>query len=141
MVSRVMNSWTGIFSPLMIPHKAILSCFETFSNMSPFVKFAYFTANQAILEAIHRADRVHVIDLDIMHDLQWPALFHILATRPDGPPHVRMTGFGPSAEEVGKRLTNFVRRLRVPFEFEPVAERPGDVHPSAIVARQKQGEE
>ncbi|KAG6535929.1 protein SCARECROW-like [Zingiber officinale] len=141
LASRVMNSWTGICSPLMVPHKAILSCFETFGNASPFVKFAHFTANQAILEAIQRTDRVHIVDLDIMHGLQWPALFHILATRPDGPPHVRMTAFGPSAEGIGKRLASFARRLGVPFEFEPVAKRPGDVHPSEIVARRGQGEE
>lgn len=92
MASRVMNSWLGIFSPL-VDHRTIHSSFQVFNNISPFIKFAHFTSNQAILEALHRYDAVHIIDLDIMQGLQWPAFFHILATtRFDGPPRVRMTG-------------------------------------------------
>ncbi|KAI3973040.1 hypothetical protein MKX01_019698 [Papaver californicum] len=123
MVSRVMNSWLGICSPL-ISHKSIHSSFQVFSNITPFIKFAHFTSNQAILEAFRKSDRVHIIDLDIM---QWPALFHILATRMDShnrPPFVRMTGFGTSMEsltETGMQLSNFATRLGISFEFHPIA--------------------
>ncbi|PWA59612.1 transcription factor GRAS [Artemisia annua] len=129
MASRVVNSWLGFCSPLT-NHKLIHGAFQVFNNISPFVKFAHFTSNQAILEAFQRRDRVHIVDLDIMQGLQWPALFHILATRMEGPPHVRMTGMGTSMEllmETGKQLSNFAKRLGMSFEFHPVAKKFGDI--------------
>lgn len=88
MFGRVINSWLGICAPL-VDHKTIHAAFQVLNNVTPFVKFAHFTSNQAILEAVHRQDRVHIVDLDIMQGLQWPALFHILANRAEGPPRVR----------------------------------------------------
>ncbi|KAK9281616.1 hypothetical protein L1049_004519 [Liquidambar formosana] len=121
MASRVINSWLGICSPL-INHKSIHCAFQVFNNISPFIKFAHFTSNQAILEAFHRRERVHIIDLDIMQGLQWPALFHILATRIEGPPHVRMTGMGTTMElliETGKQLSVFAKRLGMSVRIPP----------------------
>lgn len=137
MASRVINSWLGICSPL-VNDKNIHSAFQEFNNISPLVKFAHFTSNQAILEAFHRQHCVHIVDLDVMQGLQWPALFHILATRMEGPPHVRMTGFGASAEllmETGKQLSGFAKRLGIQFEFHPVARKPGNVDVSAVPVR------
>ncbi|WJZ90695.1 hypothetical protein VitviT2T_009823 [Vitis vinifera] len=130
MASRVINSWLGLCSPL-ISHKAVHSSLQIFNNISPFIKFAHFTSNQSILEAFHRRDMVHIIDLDIMQGLQWPALFHILATRIEGPPHIRMTGMGSSIElltQTGKQLSNFARRLGLSFEFHPVAKKFGEIN-------------
>ena len=137
MGSRVINSWLGICSPL-INHKSVHSAFQVFNNVSPFIKFAHFTSNQAILEAFQRRDSVHIIDLDIMQGLQWPALFHILATRIEGPPQVRMTGMGSSMEvlvKTGKQLTNFARRLGLPFEFHPIAKKFGEIDMSMMPLR------
>lgn len=129
MSSRVINSWIGVCSPL-IDFKAIHAAFQVYNNVSPFVKFAHFTSNQAILEACSRHPRVHIVDLDIMQGLQWPALFHILATRAEGSPQVRMTGLGSSSElllETGKQLSNFARRLGMQFEFHAVEKKFGEV--------------
>ncbi|KAF9605688.1 hypothetical protein IFM89_018031 [Coptis chinensis] len=138
MSSRIMNSWLGICTPL-INHKSVHGAFQFFNNISPFIKFAHFTSNQAILEAFHQRDRVHIIDLDIMQGLQWPALFHILATRIEGPPHVRMTGMGSSMDllvETGKQLSNFAKRLGLSFEFHPIAKKFGDIDlPTTIQVR------
>lgn len=80
MSSRVLNSWLGICSP-MVNYKSIHSAFQVFNTISPFIKFAHFTSNQAILEAFHHRDRVHIIDLDIMQVNIWPSdnfsLFYI----------------------------------------------------------------
>ncbi|PRQ25807.1 putative transcription factor GRAS family [Rosa chinensis] len=141
MSSRVLNSWLGICSPL-VNYKSIHGAFQVFNTISPFIKFAHFTSNQAILEAFHRRDRVHIIDLDIMQGLQWPALFHILATRMEGPPHVRMTGFGASSEvllETGKQLSNFARRLGLSFEFHPITRKFGD-HLDTSMVQVRRGE-
>ena len=129
MTSRVMNSWLGVCSPL-VDHKSINSSFQVFNNISPFIKFAHFTSNQAILEAVSHCDSIHIIDLDIMQGLQWPAFFHILATRMEGKPQVTMTGFGASMEllvETGKQLTNFARRLGMSLKFLPIATKIGEV--------------
>ncbi|XP_007050241.2 PREDICTED: protein SCARECROW [Theobroma cacao] len=137
MSSRVINSWLGICSPL-INYKSVHCSFQAFNNVSPYVKFAHFTSNQAILEALHRRDRVHIIDLDIMQGLQWPALFHILATRIEGPPHVRMTGIGNSMEllvETGKQLSNFAKRLGMSFEFHPIAKKFGEIDITMVQVR------
>ncbi|GMY06294.1 protein SCARECROW-like [Fagus crenata] len=137
MSSRVINSWLGICSPLS-NYKTIHSSFQAFNNVSPFIKFAHFTSNQAILEAFHRHDRVHIVDLDIMQGLQWPAMFHILATRMEGPPHLRMTCMGMSMEilvETGKLLSNFAKRLGISFEFNPIAMKFGEIDVSMVQVR------
>lgn len=70
--------------------------------------------------------------------LQWPALFHILATRMEGPPHLRMTGVGTSSEilmETGKQLSNFAKRLGLSFEFHPIVRKVGDIDASMVQVR------
>ncbi|KAE8730626.1 Protein SCARECROW [Hibiscus syriacus] len=118
-----------------------LSCAErvvAYFSKAMSSRFAHFTSNQAILEAFHGRDRVHIIDLDIMQGLQWPALFHILATRMEGPPHVTMTGFGNSMEllvKTGKQLSNFAKRLGMSFEFHPVAKKFGEIDVTSVQHR------
>lgn len=137
MSARLVNSCLGIYAALpptvVPPHgQKMASAFQVFNGISPFVKFSHFTANQAIQEAFEREDRVHIIDLDIMQGLQWPGLFHILASRPGGPPSVRLTGFGTSMdalEATGKRLSDFADKLGLPFEFSPVADKVGNLDP------------
>ncbi|XP_057817952.1 GRAS family protein RAM1-like [Cryptomeria japonica] len=92
----------------------------------PYVKFAHFTANQAIFEAFEGEERVHIIDLDIVQGYQWPAFVQALAARPGGAPFLRITGVGMPLEaiqETGKRLAELAESLHVPFEFHAVGER------------------
>ncbi|WCJ27913.1 GRAS family transcription factor [Euphorbia peplus] len=139
MSARLVNSCLGIYATLpSIPlnhTQKMASAFQVFNGISPFVKFSHFTANQAIQEAFEREDRVHIIDLDIMQGLQWPGLFHILASRPGGPPFVRLTGLGTSIEALeatGKRLSDFAQKLGLPFEFIPVADKVGNLDPEKL---------
>ncbi|KAJ6827964.1 putative protein SCARECROW 1 [Iris pallida] len=143
MQSRLVSSCLGVYSPLpSAPHRQKLaSAFQIFNGISPFVKFSHFTANQAIQEAFSAESHVHIIDLDIMQGLQWPGLFHILASRPGGPPMVRLTGLGPSPdalEATGKRLSDFAKTLGLPFEFIPVAEKAGNVDPERLGVRRRE---
>ncbi|KAK7304187.1 hypothetical protein RJT34_15297 [Clitoria ternatea] len=94
----------------------------------PYLKFAHFTANQAILEAFNGHDCVHVIDFNLMQGLQWPALIQALALRPGGPPLLRLTGIGPPSpddrdtlREIGLRLAELARGVNVRFAFRGVA--------------------
>uniref|UniRef100_A0A7C8ZB64 Uncharacterized protein n=1 Tax=Opuntia streptacantha TaxID=393608 RepID=A0A7C8ZB64_OPUST len=115
------------------------SALQAYNFITPFVKFSHFTANQAIYEALDGEDRVHVIDLDIMQGLQWPGLFHILASRTKKPLSVRVTGFGPCSEllsQTGKRLAEFAESLGLPFEFNPVEGKIGNLaDPGRVTSR------
>lgn len=102
--------------------------YHSFYEACPYLKFAHFTANQAILEAFEGQDCVHVVDFNLMHGLQWPALIQALALRPGGPPMLRLTGIGPPApngrdtlREIGLRLAELARSVNVRFAFRGVA--------------------
>ncbi|KAH1106109.1 hypothetical protein J1N35_009877 [Gossypium stocksii] len=129
MSSRVINSWLGLCSPL-IDYETVRGAFRAFDDASPFIKFACFTSNRAMLEAFRWHDRVHIIDLDIMQGLQWSALFHTLATRTEGPPFVTITGLGSSMKllvETGNQLSNIARQFGIPFDFHPIAKKFGEI--------------
>ncbi|KAF3325517.1 scarecrow-like protein 23 [Carex littledalei] len=138
--SRIISSCLGTYPPLpLMPHHAwkLSHAFQSYNALSPLVKFSHFTANQAIYQALEGVDRVHVVDLDIMQGLQWPALFHILASRPGKLRSVRITGLGASAElldATGRRLSDFAAALGIPFEFCPVEGKIGDVRNASVFA-------
>lgn len=95
-----------------------------FYESCPYLKFAHFTANQAILEAFEGKKRVHVIDFSMNRGMQWPALIQALALRPNGPPAFRLTGIGPPApdnsdylQEVGWKLAELAEAIHVEFEY------------------------
>ncbi|XP_054809324.1 DELLA protein GAIP-B [Prosopis cineraria] len=95
-----------------------------FYETCPYLKFAHFTANQAILEAFQGKRRVHVIDFSMNQGMQWPALMQALALRPGGPPAFRLTGIGPPApdnsdhlQEVGWKLAQLAETIHVKFEY------------------------
>ncbi|KAM7512759.1 hypothetical protein LguiB_011634 [Lonicera macranthoides] len=120
--------------------------YHHFYEACPYLKFAHFTANQAILEAFDGHDCVHVIDFNLMHGLQWPDLIQALALRPGGPPLLRLTGIGPpspdgrnSLREIGLRLSELARSVNVRFNFRGVtASRIEDVKPWMLQVSQKE---
>ncbi|KAI4305481.1 hypothetical protein L6164_028845 [Bauhinia variegata] len=134
--ARVVSSCLGTYTPLTtrsltIAHsQRIFNAFQSYNSVSPLVKFSHFTANQAIFQALDGEDRVHIIDLDIMQGLQWPGLFHILASRSKKIRSMRITGFGSSSElleSTGRRLVDFASSLGMPFEFHPLEGKIGNV--------------
>ncbi|KAE9594404.1 hypothetical protein Lal_00001126 [Lupinus albus] len=95
-----------------------------FYESCPYLKFAHFTANQAILEAFSSAAEVHVIDFGLKQGMQWPALMQALACRPGGAPSFRLTGIGPpqndnvdSLQQVGVKLAQLAQTIGVRFVF------------------------
>ncbi|URE33077.1 DELLA protein [Musa troglodytarum] len=97
---------------------------QHFYESSPYLKFAHFTANQAILEAFAGCRRVHVVDFGMRQGLQWPALLQALALRPGGPPAFRLTGIGPpqpdhsgALQEVGWKLAQLAGTIRIDFRY------------------------
>ncbi|KAM1769773.1 hypothetical protein FF2_044123 [Malus domestica] len=120
------------FSPFPPNSLEILKIYQIVYQACPYIKFAHFTANQAIFEAFESEERVHVIDLDILQGYQWPAFMQALAARPSGAPFLRITGVGPCIEavkETGRCLTELALSLHVPFEFHAVGEQLEDLKP------------
>ncbi|RDX65405.1 DELLA protein GAI1, partial [Mucuna pruriens] len=116
----------------------VLKIYQIVYQACPYVKFAHFTANQAIFEAFETEERVHVIDLDILQGYQWPAFMQALAARPTGAPFLRITGIGPcldSVRETGQCLTELAHSLHIPFEFHAVGEQLEDLKPHMLHRR------
>lgn len=140
--ARIVSSFLGVYSPLALRaltlshHQKISQAFQSYNSVAPLVKFSHFTANQAIFQALDGEDRVHIIDLDIMQGLQWPGLFHILASRPVKLRSVRITGIGSSIElleATGRRLSDFASSLNLPFEFQPVQGKIGNITDTSLL--------
>ncbi|KAJ8566884.1 hypothetical protein K7X08_019092 [Anisodus acutangulus] len=130
LATKPSTSNTKPFNPFPPNSLEILKIYQILYQACPYVKFAHFTANQAIFEAFEAEERVHVIDLDILQGYQWPAFMQALAARPGGAPFLRITGVGPSPEavrETGRCLTELAHSLHVPFEFHPVGEQLEDL--------------
>ncbi|KAM5558090.1 DELLA protein GAI [Rosa sericea] len=114
-----------------------------FYESCPYLKFAHFTANQAILEKFATATRVHVVDFGLKQGMQWPPLMQALALRPGGPPVFRLTGIGPpqpdntdALQQVGWKLAQFAETMGVEFEFRGfVANSLADLEPSMLEVR------
>ncbi|GJS14888.1 nodulation-signaling pathway 2 protein-like protein [Tanacetum coccineum] len=110
-------------------HRAdVLAAFQLLQDMSPYVKFGHFTANQAIIESVTHERRVHIIDYDIMEGIQWASLMQALISRKDGPPtpHLRITALSrpgsgrksiSTVQETGRRLAAFAASIGQPFSF------------------------
>ncbi|KAK9106046.1 hypothetical protein Scep_022890 [Stephania cephalantha] len=114
-----------------------------FYETCPYLKFAHFTANQAILEAFEGKCSVHVVDFGMKQGMQWPALMQALALRPGGPPAFRLTGIGPpqpdnsdALQQVGLKLAQLAETIGVKFEFRGfVANSLADLEPSILDIR------
>ncbi|MQM16194.1 hypothetical protein Taro_049148 [Colocasia esculenta] len=116
----------------------VLKIYQILYQACPYIKFAHFTANQAIFEAFESEERVHIVDLDILQGYQWPDLMQALAARPGGPPFLRFTGVGSplhAVQETGRHLAELAHSLRIPFEFHPVGERLEDLQPHMLQRR------
>jgi hypothetical protein len=104
----------------------VLTAFQMLQDMSPYMKFGHFTANQAILEAVAGDRRVHIVDYDLAEGIQWSSLMQAMTSRPDGvsPPHLRITavtrgggGGARAVQEAGRRLAAFAGSIGQPFSF------------------------
>ncbi|XP_020584539.1 LOW QUALITY PROTEIN: nodulation-signaling pathway 2 protein-like [Phalaenopsis equestris] len=99
-----------------------LEAFQLMQDMSPYIKFGHFTANQAILEAVAGERRVHIIDFDITVGVQWASLMQALVSVSNGwhPPHLKITAVArnrKSVQETGRRLAAYAASIGLPFSF------------------------
>ncbi|KAL5543671.1 hypothetical protein UlMin_007455 [Ulmus minor] len=127
LADRMLKSWPGLHRALN--STKIYSVSEDimvqrlFFELCPFLKLSYVITNQAIFEAMEGEKMVHIIDLKSSEPAQWINLLQTLSARPEGPPHLRITGIHEQKEvleQMALRLTEEAEKLDIPFQFIPI---------------------
>lgn len=130
LADRMLKRWPGL-------HKALNSTKITsvseeilvqrlFFELCPFLRLSYVITNQAIIEAMEGEKVVHIIDLNSFEPAQWINLLQLLSVRPEGPPHLRITGIHEQKEvleQMALRLNEEAEKLDIPFQFNPIISR------------------
>ncbi|KAL6340347.1 hypothetical protein AAG906_005799 [Vitis piasezkii] len=127
LADRILKTWSGLHKALnstriSFPSEDILVR-KLFFELFPFLKMAYVITNHTIIEAMEGEKMVHIIDLNSAEPAQWIALLQALSARPEGPPHLRITGIHPQKEvleQMAHRLTEEAEKLDIPFQFNPI---------------------
>jgi hypothetical protein len=127
LADRILKSWPGLHKALNSTTISLVSeeifVRKLFFEMFPFLKMAYVLTNQAVIEAMEGEKIVHIIDLNAAESAQWIALLQALKARPEGPPHLRITGIHQHKEvldQMAHRLTEEAEKLDIPFQFNPI---------------------
>ncbi|KAK7260155.1 hypothetical protein RIF29_25963 [Crotalaria pallida] len=110
------------FSPISFIFK--IGAYKSFSEISPVLQFANFTCNQALLEALERFDRIHIIDFDIGFGEQWSSFMQELALRNSGAPSFKITAVvSPSTCDnvelnfIRENLNQYAKEINMSFEL------------------------
>ncbi|KAF8026626.1 hypothetical protein BT93_F3191 [Corymbia citriodora subsp. variegata] len=122
----------------------VLVAFQLLQDMSPYVKFGHFTANQAILEAVGHERRVHVVDYDIMEGVQWASLMQAFVSQEGGrpAPHLQITALSRAGSgrrstatvlETGRRLAAYAKSVGQPFSFHQCRLDPDETFRPAVL--------
>ncbi|GJN02114.1 hypothetical protein PR202_ga19436 [Eleusine coracana subsp. coracana] len=125
------GSATRLTSPLDVALK--LAAYKSFSDLSPVLQFANFTATQALLDEIActTASCIRVIDFDLGVGGQWSSFLQELAHRRGtgsvSLPMFKLTAFVSSASHhplelhlTRDNLSQFATDLGIPFEFTAI---------------------
>ncbi|KAL9679094.1 hypothetical protein QQ045_016948 [Rhodiola kirilowii] len=127
LANRILKSWPGLYKALNATRMSMvheeIAVQKSFLNLFPFLKIVYMVTNQAIIEAMEGEKMIHIIDLCAAEPAQWVALLQVLSVRPEGPPHLRITGIHQQKEvldQMAQRLNLEAERLDIPFQFNPV---------------------
>lgn len=130
LAERMLKGWPGLHKALnstkinLVAEEIIVQ--KLFFEFCPFLKLSYVITNQAILEAMEGEKVVHIIDLHSFEPAQWISLIQELSTRPEGPPHLRITGVHEQKEvldQMAHRLNEEAEKLDIPFQFNPIVSR------------------
>lgn len=127
LADRILRTWPGVYKAFRSTRMSFVSeeilVRKMFFEFLPFMKVASVISNQAIVEAMEGEKMVHLIDLNATEPAQWCALIRDLSARPEGPPHLRITGINHQKEVLEKMahvLIEEAEKLDLPFQFNPV---------------------
>ncbi|PSR86801.1 Scarecrow-like protein [Actinidia chinensis var. chinensis] len=134
LAERILKNWPGIYKALHSTRISLVSeeilVRKLFYESFPFLKVAFVITNQAIIEAMEGEKMVHIIDLNAAEPAQWRALLQDLSARPEGPPHLRITGVHQKKEvleQMAHILTEEAEKLDIPFQFNQIVSKLEDI--------------
>ncbi|XP_041008672.1 scarecrow-like protein 15 [Juglans microcarpa x Juglans regia] len=116
-----LSSWSEIVQTIRT--------YKAFSSISPIPLFSHFTTNQALLEALHGSNFIHVVDFDIGFGGQYASFMKEISERSAEPckannsPVLRITAVVPEEYAVESRLikenlTQFAHELKIRLQVE-----------------------
>lgn len=124
---RILKAWPGLHKAINSTRISFVSedilVRKLFFEIFPFLRVAFVLTNQAIIEAMEEEKMVHIIDLNAAEPAQWIALLQDLSARPEGPPHLRITGRHERKEvldQMAHRLSEEAEKLDIPFQFNSI---------------------
>ncbi|XP_061354890.1 GRAS family protein RAD1-like [Gastrolobium bilobum] len=111
----------------LITRENKLEAFHLLYQTTPYIAFGFMAANEAICQGSQGKGYIHIIDLGMEHTLQWPSLIRALASRPEGPPKLRITGLmnnedNPKLQTSMNLLVEEASSLGIPLEFHIISE-------------------
>lgn len=96
----------------------------TYFKQFPVSQISNLVGSQTILRYLHKARRVHVVDLEIRSGVHWVQFMQDVAARRDHHPirHLRITAVGEASkesilEETGRQLASFAESVNLKFTF------------------------
>ncbi|GAV76165.1 GRAS domain-containing protein [Cephalotus follicularis] len=136
---RILKRWPGLYRALNSTKISSISdeihVQKLFFELCPFLKLAYLTTNHTIMEAMEGEKMIHIIDLHSFEPAQWINLLQSLSARPEGPPHLRITGIHEEKavlHQMALRLTEAAEKLDIPFQFNPIVSRLENLDPEKL---------
>lgn len=128
---RMVPSFNAMYGEERVSKTVSAVEYAVMVDITPWYRFGFKAANGAMLEAFEGKDRVHIIDFTTTYGMQWPTLIEALSSRPEGPPHVRLTVhstrpnvapyLGMSQEDVTNRLIMFAATKNVELEVTMIS--------------------
>ncbi|PSS24424.1 Scarecrow-like protein [Actinidia chinensis var. chinensis] len=127
LADRMLKGWPGLHKALNSTKISSVSeeilAQRLFFDLCPFLRLSYVITNLAIIEAMEGEKVVHIIDLHSFEPAQWIDLLQALSARPEGPPHLKITGIHEQKEVLelmAHRLNEEAGKLDIPFQFNPI---------------------
>ncbi|KAF8098479.1 hypothetical protein N665_0266s0047 [Sinapis alba] len=132
LLSRAVSKIPTLFSTVFHPqsdevHRFSVVDLAGFVDLTPWHRFGYIAANDAILTAVEGYSTVHIVDLSLTHCMQIPTLIDAMATKLNKPPLLKLTvvsspsSFPPfiniSYQELGSKLVNFATTRNIEMQF------------------------
>ncbi|CAH8384337.1 unnamed protein product [Eruca vesicaria subsp. sativa] len=133
LLSRAVSKIPTLFSTVFQPptdeiHRFSVVDLAGFIDLTPWHRFGFIAANEAILTAVEGYSTVHIVDLSLTHCMQIPTLIDAMANKLNKPPLLKLTVVSSSAssfppfinisyEELGSKLVNFATTRNIEMQF------------------------
>ncbi|CAK9175788.1 unnamed protein product [Ilex paraguariensis] len=130
---RIIKRWPGVYKALNHAGPACADLDRTraiFTRAFPYMGFAYAIITRTLIQTMCNERIIHIIDLGCGDPKLWVPLLRSFAHSPQGPPHVKITCVHSNKlvlEKLGAKVVKETESLDMPFQFNPVNVRLGEL--------------